>query len=206
MLTGKSQVAENKPPREKVNRFDNDIAEDIQVFRGTVNQYRQLDTEKDVRFFRCRAFIPKASVGKGFRINNRFYGNALSVQKCAIWVGENAELTIGDNVGISSSFVVAADRITIEDNVKIGGGCYIMDTDFHSSDPEARKNPGSDRQGTRTAPVTIRENAFIGASSIILKGTVIGRNSIIGAGSVVTGNVPDNQLWAGNPARFIKQL
>ena len=126
----------------------------------------------------------KASVGKGFRINNRFYGNALSVQKCAIWVGENAELTIGE----------------------IGGGCYIMDTDFHSSDPEARKNPGSDRQGTRTAPVTIRENAFIGASSIILKGTVIGRNSIIGAGSVVTGNVPDNQLWAGNPARFIKQL
>lgn len=148
----------------------------------------------------------KASVGKGFRINNRFYGNALSVQKCAIWVGENAELTIGDNVGISSSFIVAAERITIEDNVKIGGGCYIMDTDFHSSDPEARKNPGSDRQGTRTAPVTIRENAFIGASCIILKGTVIGRNSIVGAGSVVTGNVPDNQLWAGNPARFIKQL
>ncbi len=148
----------------------------------------------------------KVSIGKGFRINNRFYGNALSVQKCAIWVGENAELTIGDNVGISSSFIIATDRVTIEDNVKIGGSCHIMDTDFHSMDPEARKNPDTDRKGTKTAPVTIRGNAFIGASCIILKGTVIGRNSIIGAGSVVTGNVPDNQLWAGNPARFIRQL
>ena len=148
----------------------------------------------------------RVTIGKGFRLNNRFYGNALSVQKCAIWVGENAELTIGDNVGISSSFIIATDRVTIEDNVKIGGSCHIMDTDFHSMDPEARKNPDTDRKGTKTTPVTIRENAFIGASCIILKGTVIGRNSIIGAGSVVTGNVPDNQLWAGNPARFIRQL
>ena len=148
----------------------------------------------------------RVTIGKGFRLNNRFYGNALSVQKCAIWVGENAELTIGDNVGISSSFIIATDRVTIEDNVKIGGNCHIMDTDFHSMDPEARKNPDTDRKGTKTAPVTIRENAFIGASCIILKGTVIGRNSIIGAGSVVTGNVPDNQLWAGNPARFIRLL
>ena len=148
----------------------------------------------------------KASVGKGFRINNQFYGNALSVQKCAIWVGENARLEIGRDVGISSSHIVASDTVTIEDNVKIGGGCYVMDTDFHSMSPLERLSPDTDRTGTKTAPVTIRENAFIGAASIILKGVTIGKNSIIGAGSVVTGNIPDNQLWAGNPARFIKQL
>ena len=81
-----------------------------------------------------------------------------------------------------------------------------MDTDFHSLDPMQRKSPDTDRAGAGTAPIIIRENAFIGAASIILKGTVIGRNSVIGAGSVVTGNVPDGQLWAGNPARFIRQL
>lgn len=148
----------------------------------------------------------RVTIGKGFRLNNRFYGNAISVQRCAIWVGEGAGLTIGDNVGISSSFIVVADSITIEDNVKIGGGCYIMDTDFHSLDPMQRQSPDRDRAGAGTAPIIIRENAFIGAASIILKGTVIGRNSVIGAGSVVTGNVPDGQLWAGNPARFIRQL
>ena len=55
----------------------------------------------------------KASVGKGFRINNRFYGNALSVQKCAIWVGENARLDIGRDVGISSSHIVASDSTAL---------------------------------------------------------------------------------------------
>ena len=52
----------------------------------------------------------------------------------------------------------------------------------------------------------IKDNAFIGAHSIILKGVTIGENSIIGAGSVVTKSVPDNQIWAGNPARFIRNI
>ena len=146
------------------------------------------------------------SIGDGFRINSCFYGNALSTGKCAVWVGENARLDIGRNVGISSSYIVAVDSVTIGDNVKIGGNCYIIDTDFHSIDPEKRKYPDQDRNDTRTAPVTIRENAFIGAASIILKGVTIGKGAVIGAGSVVTRDVPDGQLWAGNPARFIREL
>lgn len=145
-------------------------------------------------------------IGDGFRINNRFYGNALSTGRCAIWVGDGARLDIGRNVGISSSYIIAEESVTIGDNVKVGGNCYIMDTDFHSIDPDQRKFPDTDRQNTRTAPVTIRENAFIGASSIILKGVTIGKGAVIGAGSVVTRDVPDGQLWAGNPARFIKNL
>ena len=55
-------------------------------------------------------------------------------------------------------------------------------------------------------PVAICDNAFIGAKSIILKGVTIGENSVIGAGSVVTKSVPANQIWAGNPAKFIREI
>lgn len=58
----------------------------------------------------------------------------------------------------------------------------------------------------KTAPIKIKKGAFIGANSIILKGVEIGENSVIGAGSVVTQNVPDKEIWAGNPARFISYI
>jgi len=51
--------------------------------------------------------------------------------------------------------------------------------------------------------ITIKNNVFVGAYSVILPGITIGNNVIIGAGSVVTKSVPDNSIVAGNPARFI---
>ena len=61
-------------------------------------------------------------------------------------------------------------------------------------------------QHKKVAPVIIKDNAFIGAGSIILKGTIIGMNSIVAAGSVVTKSIPDNEIWGGNPAKFIKKV
>jgi len=58
----------------------------------------------------------------------------------------------------------------------------------------------------KSAPVFIHDGVFIGAGVIILKGTVIGDNSVVGAGSVVSGMIPPNEIWAGNPARFIRCL
>ena len=58
----------------------------------------------------------------------------------------------------------------------------------------------------KTKPVLIKEGAFIGAHAIILKGVTIGKRSVIGAGAVVTKDVPDNQIWAGNPAGFLKNV
>ena len=52
----------------------------------------------------------------------------------------------------------------------------------------------------------IKKNASIGAASIILGGIIIGENTMIGAGSVVTKDIPDNELWFGNPAKFIRKL
>ena len=67
-----------------------------------------------------------------------------------------------------------------------------------------RQNPQTDKPSTK--PVIIKQNVFIGAHSTILKGVTIGENSIIGACSVVTKNIPDNEVWAGNPAKYIKHL
>ena len=58
----------------------------------------------------------------------------------------------------------------------------------------------------KTAPIKIKKGAFIGASSIILKGVTIGERSIIGAGSVVTQDIPDYCVAIGNPARVIKKI
>jgi NDP-sugar pyrophosphorylase family protein len=53
--------------------------------------------------------------------------------------------------------------------------------------------------------VTLKENCFIGAGSVIIQGKTIGRNAVVGAGSVIIHDIPDNELWAGNPARFIRK-
>ena len=58
----------------------------------------------------------------------------------------------------------------------------------------------------KSAVTEIGNNVFIGINSIILMGAKIGDNVVIGAGSVVSGVVPDNQVWAGNPAKFICTL
>ena len=55
-------------------------------------------------------------------------------------------------------------------------------------------------------PVVIKDGAFIGAHTIVLKGVTIGERSIVGAGSVVTRSIPDYEIWAGNPAKFIKKV
>jgi acetyltransferase-like isoleucine patch superfamily enzyme len=147
----------------------------------------------------------KCSIGKNFRMNNYEMANPIGrFHACSIIVGNRGELTVGDNVGISSTAIVCQDRIEIGNNVHLGGNVVIYDTDFHSLKAEDRLCREEDVAGTKTSPVKLGHNAFIGAHSTILKGVSIGDNSIVGACSVVTKNIPDNQIWAGNPAKFIR--
>lgn len=116
---------------------------------------------------------------------------------------EKGNIQIGNNVGLSHVNITSYESVIIEDNVRIGSGVKIWDTDFHSLDYEDRIN--EDRR-IKSKPIRVCEGAFIGACSIILKGVTIGRHSIIGAGSVVTKDVPDGEIWAGNPAQFIRRI
>lgn len=113
-------------------------------------------------------------------------------------------LVIENNVGISNSAIICHEGIYIGEYTFIGGSCKIYDTDFHSLTLNERVK--SKDLGTKTKPIRINSGAFIGAHSIILKGVSIGQNSVIGAGSVVSKNIPPNEVWAGNPAKFIKKL
>jgi acetyltransferase-like isoleucine patch superfamily enzyme len=85
----------------------------------------------------------------------------------------------------------------------IGGGVTIVDSDFHSLNP-LHWHTNADEKNMISSPVHIKDNVFIGMDSIILKGVTIGSNVIIAAGSVVFKDIPDNQIWGGNPARFIR--
>lgn len=146
-------------------------------------------------------------IGEGFRMNNAFSGNVIGrSQRCVFVVENRARLQIGCNVGISQTALICHESITIGDHVKIGGGVCIYDTDFHSLDPVIRMDPKLDMENKIKLPVVIKDNAFIGAHSTILKGVTIGRNSIVGACSLVAKDIPDNEVWAGNPAKKIRSL
>lgn len=116
-----------------------------------------------------------------------------------------SEIVIGNNVGISNALIFAWSKITIEDDVRIGGGCQLLDNDFHSLDYNLRKGK-LDQKNVKSAPIIIRKGAFIGTQAIILKGVEIGEQSIIAAGSIVSKTVPPFEIWGGNPAKFIKSI
>lgn len=119
-------------------------------------------------------------------------------------ITSEAKLVIGDNVMVSGASIVAACSITIGNNVTVGTGVCIWDTNFHPMDAEIRAKTPNDN--VKNKEIYIGDNVFIGGRAIILKGVSIGENSIVGAGSVVSSNIESNSIYAGNPAKFIRKI
>ena len=142
----------------------------------------------------------KCSIGRHFAMNNKLSGGA--VRRSNFFVAKGAEIIIGDHVGISATTLGSCKKIAIGNHVVIGTGVCIFDSDFHALDPSVRAGDADDTKKVMKK-VVIEDHVFIGAYSIILKGVTIGKNSIVGAGSVVRESIPPNQIWAGNPAKFI---
>ncbi|HNR71778.1 MAG TPA: acyltransferase [Verrucomicrobiota bacterium] len=108
---------------------------------------------------------------------------------------------IGQRCKISShSFI--CEGVTIEDEVFIGHGVTFINDRF----PRATNTDGSlqTEADWKCVPTTVRQGASIGSGATILCGVEIGRRATVGAGSVVTRNVPDGAVVAGNPARLLR--
>lgn len=123
--------------------------------------------------------LKNAKIGKSCNIN------------CQVFI-EN-EVEIGDNVTIKPG-VQIWDGMKIEDNVFIGPNVTFTNDVY----------PKSKNKDFKLEKTLIKKGASIGANATILPGLIIGKNSMIGAGSVVTKDVPDNEIWIGNPAKFLK--
>ncbi len=145
----------------------------------------------------------KIEIGDDVTIYSRYTVNPIGGNRTVFQVMGEANLKIGNRVGMSHVIIAAHNRVEIEDDVLLGAGCKIFDTDFHPLDYLSRIQ--GDDKAVKTAPVCIKKGAFVGADALILKGVTIGEQSVIGAGAVVTGNVPDGEVWAGNPARCVRK-
>ena len=144
------------------------------------------------------------TIGKGVVINSGSWPNPVGCSDTRIYTQlPDSRIEIADKVGISSALIFAKKEITIGEGANIGSETMIIDNDFHSIVVDTQKG----RRGEGLSePVHIGKNVFIGARCIILKGVTIGDNSVVGAGSVVSKNIPENEVWAGNPAKFIKRI
>jgi acetyltransferase-like isoleucine patch superfamily enzyme len=145
----------------------------------------------------------KFLLGKLLKSQFGHFGNGSSFDPTTSLFMDYQNIFIGDNVYIGPYAILSADgvRITIGDDTIIGPGLYIMAGDhlfdkpgifYHNSPKGVNKD------------VTIGRNVWIGARVTILKGVKIHDSSIIGAGSVVTRDVPEFSVVAGNPARFMR--
>lgn len=141
-------------------------------------------------------------LGNNVTINSSLKSNPIGGDTRTIFfVGKDAKLRIGNDTGILNCAICVCNNVSIGNNVLIGGGTKIYDTDFHWLDFDKRIKMGG---GGKTAPVIIDDGVFIGANCIILKGVHIGEKAIIGAGSVITKDVPSNEIWAEKLGKNLK--
>ncbi len=110
---------------------------------------------------------------------------------------------IGNNCKISSHTFIC-EGVNIEDDVFIGHGVvFINDTFPRATIPGGALQTEEDWRVERTL---IKKGASIGSGATILSNVTIGEKAIVGAGSVVTKDVPPNTVFAGNPARFLRDI
>lgn len=112
-------------------------------------------------------------------------------------IGNRVVIGTGVNIRAAGGVVYISDGALLAQNISLIAANHSLNSPLFYRDAP---------WDTVRVGVKINKNAWIGAGVIILPGVTVGENSVIAAGSVVTKSVPNNQIWGGVPARFIKAL
>lgn len=142
----------------------------------------------------------------GSRRFRQFCAKLILGDRCGNWVNIERGARFGDGLTIGNGSGIGANSnipsaVVIGENVMMGQE-VLMFTSNHRTD---RLDVPMGAQGfTETKPIIIGNDVWIGARVTVLPGVHIGDGAVVGACSVVTKDIPPYEIWAGNPAHFIK--
>lgn len=140
-------------------------------------------------------FPNQVSIGKNCILEENVYfkydgiwKDSKSIVICDdVFIGRGCEFNISEGIKIGKKAMIAS-------------GCYFIDHDHGIS-----LSKPMNYQSPNIKPILIEEEVWLGVNVIVLKGVKIGKGAVVGAGSLVLRNIPENEIWGGVPASFIKK-
>jgi acetyltransferase-like isoleucine patch superfamily enzyme len=180
--------------------------------------FRYLENQRKLflcffRILKLKLLYPGISIDFKTKIQNNctivcVKGGKLTILNSHISTGTQIVADENSILSIYSSFVgrncviSAKEKIIINENCLIAEMVVIRDQDHAIDLNEANEN----RENFNIAPIEINENVWIASKATILRGVTIGKFSVVAASAVVTKVIPPYEVWAGIPAKFIREI
>ncbi len=176
----------------RIGRF----RENVRRWRWFKSQNRNNSISNDLMLLGCERFpFDRITVS----------GRCDIQRLCNIWIDPDApeaRLSIGERAFVGQGTIIAvSNMLSIGQNTLIGAYCYLL-TNQHKID--CRSTPIRD-QGYLRGPLQIGDDVWIGAHCVLMPNVSVGNGAVVGAGSIVTRNIPEFEVWAGAPARKIRE-
>lgn len=141
--------------------------------------------------------LKDVNIGSNVKISpfTNLYGCSLGD---GVFIGPFVEVQKNSKIGKNSriqSHSFICEGVDIGENVFIGHNVNTINDKF----------PKVNNENWKCEKIVIQDNCSIGTGAVLMSGITIGKNSLIGANSLVLNDIPDNEIWAGNPAKFIRR-